>query len=416
MTSRKVTRDASSSTRMVEQDESQEMSVLASSKLENSHLSVTMERLENGNEIGSIKIVESNALESPYRGVVAASSALSEKSSLSLSSSPSPTSPFHQLQSYFSVESAIHSLRKLDGKKVISSCMFSLLFLLVWDSLVTAPQNRILQPDFSQHFLVWVQNHPAQGLLWILIFMAMAVIFMIPIGTPITVGCGYIYKGAYGWKLGVLLATLVSMAGSALGAIACFLLGRYLMRDQVRLWIRKYPLFDAIDIASAEHGLRIMAMLYLTPILPLGPVAYMCGTTSMALHHFVLAKVAALPLMMLYVFIGASTGTLMQHTGGVGETNDVPMSREQVQQIEENRTLIVGCIILSLLSITFISHYIKKELDKILGQPKRPKHGDDDTIKEIPVPRIVSGREDNVEEAAVELGKTASAPRQRKHG
>ncbi|NJK53074.1 MAG: hypothetical protein HC936_10140 [Leptolyngbyaceae cyanobacterium SU_3_3] len=73
---------------------------------------------------------------------------------------------------------------------------------------------------------------------------------MIPIGTPITLGCGYIYKGLYGWKLGVLIATIVSMGGSALGAVTCFLLGRYLMRDQVRLWIKKYPLFDAIDIGK----------------------------------------------------------------------------------------------------------------------------------------------------------------------
>ena len=94
---------------------------------------------------------------------------------------------------------------QLDAKKVVSSCMFALIFLLIWDSLFTEPENRILRPDFSQHFLVWVQQHPAQGLLWILLFMASAVVFMIPIGTPITVGCGYIYKGAYGWKLGVLL-------------------------------------------------------------------------------------------------------------------------------------------------------------------------------------------------------------------
>jgi len=303
---------------------------------------------------------------------------------------------------------------QLDAKKVVSSCMFTLIFLLIWDSLFTEPENRILRPDFSQHFLVWVQQHPAQGLLWILLFMASAVVFMIPIGTPITVGCGYIYKGAYGWKLGVLLATAVSMAGSALGAVVCFLLGRYLMRDLVRhKWIRKYPLFDAIDVAAAEHGLRIMAMLYLTPILPLGPVSYMCGTTSMALHHFVLAKVAALPLMMLYVFIGASTGTLIQKgkNGNAGET----MSAEQVQQIEENQTLMIGGIVLSFLSIACITHYIKKELNKILERQKREKHSDEGEGGGEEKHGSSGGGDVEDAAATVELGKTASAPRQRKH-
>ena len=59
-----------------------------------------------------------------------------------------------------------------------------------------------------------------------------------------------------------------------------------------------------LTVAVAENGLRIMAMLYLTPVLPLGPVSYMVGTTSMRLSRFVMAKVASLPLMMLYVFIG----------------------------------------------------------------------------------------------------------------
>ena len=200
--------------------------------------------------------------------------------------------------------------------------------------------------------------------------MCVSVVCMIPIGTPLTLGCGYIYKGAYGWQLGVLIATAVSMIGSALGAVICFLLGRYLMRDTVKKWIRKYPIFDAIDIAAAEHGLRIMAMLYLTPILPLGPVSYMCGTTSLKLSHFILAKIAALPLMMLYVLIGASTGTLIG-TGGTTTTGDNTTEVSTTESIENNRTLIISGILLSFASIAGITHYIKKELNQILERQKR---------------------------------------------
>lgn len=328
-------------------------------------------------------------------------------------------------------------------KKVISFGMFFILFLIVWDAIFTAPEKRWLQPDFSDSLMKWVQVHPMGGWVVLVLTLAIAVIFMIPIGTPITLGCGYIYKGLYGWKLGVFIATIVSMGGSALGAVTCFLLGRYLMRDQVRLWIKKYPIFDAIDIgkqhkmrsspysnsarrclitlgvadlscficfslprilsflllwpikkslyeythskiiiiiAAAEHGLRIMAMLYLTPILPLGPVSYMCGTTSMALSSFILAKVASLPLMLLYVFIGASAGALIGHKKNDKDATTTAgtavSSSDEFKSIEENTTLIVSGILLSFVMIAGITHNIRKELNKILERQEKHKPGE----------------------------------------
>ena len=137
-----------------------------------------------------------------------------------------------------------------NGKKAVSTIMFMVIGLVIWDAVFTDPEDRFLKPDFADTFLRWVQLNPAQGIFAFLIVIATAVVLMIPIGTPLTLGCGYIYKAAYGWTWGLTLATVVSMGGSAIGAVACFLLGRYLMRDQVRLWIRKYPLFDAIDVGK----------------------------------------------------------------------------------------------------------------------------------------------------------------------
>lgn len=142
--------------------------------------------------------------------------------------------------------------------------------------------------------------------------------------------------------------------------------------------------------AAAEHGLRIMAMLYLTPILPLGPVSYMCGTTSMALRSFVLAKIASLPLMLLYCFIGASTGSLL--------SADPAAASEEVKSIEQNQTLIISGILLSFLMIGGITHFIKKELDKILDRQKKETKDADDGANE---------------EAALEMGVTPKTRRAR---
>ena len=141
---------------------------------------------------------------------------------------------------------------KIDGKQIVLCCMLFMLFLIIWDSTFRDPEDRLLKPDFSNRFLSWVQLHPALGLGAILFVIAIAVVSMVPIGTPLTVGAGFIYRGVYGWSLGLFVATAVSMIGSTMGAVTCFLLGRYLMRDRVKRWVRNYPLFDAIDVGKAE--------------------------------------------------------------------------------------------------------------------------------------------------------------------
>ena len=141
-------------------------------------------------------------------------------------------------------------LLKLDTKKIILGVIVLTFTTIIWESFFVEPESRWIQPDFSDRFLTWVQSNPGWGLGAILIVIAAAVVSMVPIGTPLTLGCGFIYRGVYGWKLGLFVSTLVSMAGSTLGAIICFLLGRYLMRETVKRWVRHYPLFDAIDVGK----------------------------------------------------------------------------------------------------------------------------------------------------------------------
>lgn len=122
-----------------------------------------------------------------------------------------------------------------------------------------------------------------------------------------------------------------------------------------------------------------MAMLYLTPILPLGPVSYMCGTTSMALSSFVIAKIASLPLMLLYCFIGASAGALIGRGKGKNEGSEL-------DNLDENPWLIGGGILMSAVMITGITSNIRKELQRILERQKKHKPGemmeDEPTIDE----------------------------------
>jgi len=159
-----------------------------------------------------------------------------------------PISKKNDATIFSTVSSSLSSRLKLPDVKQISFIILGGFFIFIlWESFFVEADNRLIQPEV---LLVWVESNPGWGLGAILIVIAAAVVSLLPIGTPLTLGCGYIYRGVYGWRLGLFVSTVISMAGSLLGAVTCFLLGRYLMRDKVKRWVRNYPLFDAIDVGK----------------------------------------------------------------------------------------------------------------------------------------------------------------------
>ena len=109
-----------------------------------------------------------------------------------------------------------------------------------------------------------------------------------------------------------------------------------------------------------------MAMLYLTPVLPLGLVSYMCGTTSIDLYSFAVAKIASLPLYLMYTFMGASAHSFIKGGKGVNNDNELDKSvSSEANKLEENQYLIVAGLVLSVVMMTLITRNIKKELMKV---------------------------------------------------
>jgi uncharacterized membrane protein YdjX (TVP38/TMEM64 family) len=126
-------------------------------------------------------------------------------------------------------------------------------------------------------------------------------------------------------------------------------------------------MFDPIDEAVSENGFKIMSLLYLTPVMPLGPVSYMMGTTSMPLVEFAKAKIFALPLTVLYVYMGAATGTLITTENEKEEKNVLKpqaLSAHMHEMSLSPKAMIFG-IIFSIVSIALISYRMKLELEKV---------------------------------------------------
>ena len=294
-------------------------------------------------------------------------------------------------------------------KKVTFALSLLLMAYLAYDAVASPPEARLLGTKRINAFLLWVRDNPILGGAAFVLAYATCVVLLLP-GTPLTLGCGYAYKVSYGWTLGLAIGTALSTSGSLLGSVTSFLLGRFVLRDKVRDWGRRhYPLFDVLDGAVSDNGFKIMALLYLTPILPLGPVSYVCGTTSMPLVKFAGAKIACVPLMLLYTFIGASTDTFF--TGGSSSSssngatdlsitattiieNDTAIMTEEGSNggsanynagsggggvdDETHRKMVLFGLLLSIVSMSIVSYFVKKELYKIFDQQKREKKNKDD--------------------------------------
>jgi len=106
--------------------------------------------------------------------------------------------------------------------------------------------KKVIRPNLLHDFFIWMEGHPTKGLIAYTLLYPFHMVLLLP-GSPLVLGAGFIFKTQYGWVSGVLLCSILTLFGSLLGSIICFFLGRYWIREPVRRWSRKYPLFDAID-------------------------------------------------------------------------------------------------------------------------------------------------------------------------
>jgi len=236
-------------------------------------------------------------------------------------------------------------------------CKVLIVFLLVGVALsvlVDTLTTKHIETAFL-FFLEWVQEHPTEGVLAVMIVHMCATVFLIP-GWIMTIGAGYAFGSVYGIKLGVLLATIAIFCGSTVGSIFCFLLGRYTCSDSILRLSKRYTIFRAINQALEHHGLKINILLRLSIIIPVNILDYLMGVTTVSFGIYTISLVAILPGTIIYTFLGATASSLAEATSGssTGETEEIIL-------------LLVG-VIFAMIAICSASYYSKVELDKILAQ------------------------------------------------
>jgi len=114
---------------------------------------------------------------------------------------------------------------------------------------------------------------------------------------------GSILGLAGGALFGPLWGALWNLSGATLGAIAAFLLARYIVRD----WIARKAgerLKRALESAEAE-GWRFVALMRLVPIVPFNVLNYALGSTRIPLSHYGVATfVCMAPGAAAYAWLG----------------------------------------------------------------------------------------------------------------
>jgi len=203
-------------------------------------------------------------------------------------------------------------------------------------------------------FLDWIEDNPAAGVFAFIGVYIIASIFFIP-GLILTLGAGFVFANALGLGVGIFLATVAVFFGAFFGACASFLIGRYLLRDCVGKLTKKCVIFEAIDAALKDKGLRIMILLRVSPLVPFNVFNYVAGVTSISLRDYAIGMIGILPGTLLYILLGSSAGSLVDSSSSGNDSTVRIIS------------IVLG-IVFAVLGVYATTYYAKKELNKILSQ------------------------------------------------
>jgi uncharacterized membrane protein YdjX (TVP38/TMEM64 family) len=249
-----------------------------------------------------------------------------------------------------SVEEQLQDERRLTRnhriRMVVGLFLLAFIAFVISDSLT----NKFIRKGITD-FFGWVEENPGDGVLAFILVIFSTTVLFIP-GIILTFGSGYVFANAFGFGIGLLMGTIVVFAGAGAGAIVSFLLGRFLLRDCVVGLSKKFKMFEALDKAMEEKGLRIMLLLRLSPLIFASPyLNYGAGGMAVSFGAYTLSLLAILPACVMFVFLGASAGSLADSSGrGNSKAQVVVMA--------------IG-IVISVLAIALTSYYVRQELRKI---------------------------------------------------
>ncbi|WP_414622458.1 TVP38/TMEM64 family protein [Calothrix sp. CCY 0018] len=161
--------------------------------------------------------------------------------------------------------------------------------------------------------LEWINEQGAVGGIAFILLYIVATVAFLP-GSILTLGAGVVFD--------VFLGSVYVFIGATIGAIAAFLVGRYIARGWVAKKIAGNEKFAAVDSAVGKEGLKIVLLTRLSPVFPFNLLNYAYGVTGVSLKDYVLGTIGILPGTIMYVYLGSLAGNIA--TIGTGEQPSNP--------------------------------------------------------------------------------------------
>jgi uncharacterized membrane protein YdjX (TVP38/TMEM64 family) len=196
--------------------------------------------------------------------------------------------------------------------------------------------------------LQWIEGLGSVGAVAFIGLYIIATVAFLP-GSVLTLGAGVVF--------GVVMGAVYVFIGATIGAIAAFLVGRYLARGWVAKQITGDRKFQAIDEAVEREGFKIVLLTRLSPIFPFNLLNYAYGVTGVSLRDYVLASIGMIPGTIMYVYIGSLAGSLA--TIGTDAQPDNPTLQWAIR--------IIGLI--STIAVTiYVTKVARQALEEVLPE------------------------------------------------
>ena len=278
----------------------------------------------------------------------------------------------HNQSSNIADDDASSRMKEQSGwctKLTVAGLLLTIVLFVIFDSTIGQGWVR----ESVNSFLEWVEANPVPGIFVFTLVYFVATILFIP-GSLLTLGAGFVFANAFGLGPGLLLGTLAVFFGASAGAIVSFVIGRFLLRGWVSRLTQKYTIFNALDKALAQKGFRIMVLLRLSPIIPFNALNYIAGVTAVGFWEYVWALFAILPGTILYVFLGASAGSLTD-------------SARSGDNLTITIIVIVTGVFFGVLAVAMTSYYARQELKQATQEHQGERVVDMDAENPLPASR-----------------------------
>lgn len=200
-------------------------------------------------------------------------------------------------------------------------------------------------------FARWVHGLGAWGPIAFIATYAVVEIFLIP-ASVLTLAAGALFGFAAG--------STYAFIGAMLGSLAAFLMGRYVARPIVTRRLRDNKWFALIDSAASQGGIKLVALLRLSPVLPYTVLNYALGVTRISTRDYIIGTAFILPGTLVYTYYGTVIANL------TGLASEVHRGAAFYGLMAAGVIATVAVIVV----ITRIANHQLRELERGGGEPR----------------------------------------------